>query len=215
MKRRGPETERSHARRGGNYSNASFTDPGYNQYEPHIGTHTTFYAKYMKGAGLDIGYKGSDPYAIPVLPNAIGVDTDYPGYNGKDLPFLADSEDYVYASHVLEHINPSEICDTIKEWFRVIKTKGHLVIMVPHKYLYEKKEHPPSRFNEDHKYFFTPGELLRIVELALKPNTYRVRHLVDNDLGFNYSIPPEIHSSGAYEIELVLQKIQPPDWEIK
>jgi hypothetical protein len=52
------------------------------------------------------------------------------------------------------------------------------------------------------------------VESALAPNSYRLRHLVDNDLGFTYASPPEAHSGGCYEIEMVLEKIAEPPWNI-
>ena len=48
----------------------------------------------------------------------------------------------------------------------------------------------------------------------MRPNTYRVRHLRDNDEGYTYGIGPEAHSGGGYEIELVVQKIRPPGWEL-
>lgn len=188
---KGPETQRSHLDR----------------------LFNGFYNRYMSGKGLDIGYKGSVKDAEPVLPSAIGVDMDYPGYNGSILPFPDSSQDYVFASHVLEHIyNPIE---TIEEWFRVLKTGGYLVICVPHKYLYEKKLDLPSQYNEDHKRFYTPGLLLNEIDVALVPNSWRLRYMRDNDDGFNYQLPSEQHSSGAYEIECVIQKIPTPTWRLK
>lgn len=188
---RGPETERSH----------------------HLRLQNGFYAQYMSGVGLDIGYKGSVKTAVPVLETAVGVDIDYPGYDGKTLPFEDESQDYVFASHVLEHI-PDSLA-AIREWYRVLKVGGHLIMMVPHMYLYERKQSLPSRWNEDHKRFYTPYLLLVEADLALSPNSWRVRHYCDNDRGFNYSIPPEHHAGGAYEIECVIQKIKSPTWEIK
>jgi SAM-dependent methyltransferase len=175
---------------------------------------TRFYETYMSGVGLDIGFRGNlGSNATPVLPTAIGVDTDFPGYDGINLPWESDTLDYVFASHVLEHVQSP--VDSIKEWARVIRPGGYLIICVPHQYLYEKRYGRPSIFNGDHKWFFTPARLLEYVELALKPNTHRIRSLRDNDLGYNYSIPPEKHCAGAMEIELVIQKITPPTWEIR
>jgi SAM-dependent methyltransferase len=166
----------------------------------------------MLGCGIDIGYRGSQYYNIPVLNKSIGVDLDYPGYDGVTLPFNTASLDYVFSSHCLEHIDHSVAA--IRDWFRVLRTRGHLIICVPHQFLYEKKRALPSRFNEDHKRFYTPGVLLREIEEALEPNTYRLRSLQDNDIGFNYGIPPEQHANGCYEIECVIQKIEKPSWEI-
>lgn len=171
-----------------------------------------FFDKYMKGFGLDIGYSGYIDGILPILPTAIGIDKDYPGYDGLILPFATESQDFVYSSHCLEHI--SHWYKTIKEWHRVLKLNGHMVIVVPHQYLYEKKYDLPSRWNDDHKRFYTPASLLKEIESALIPNTYRVRLLEDGDKDYDYSISPELHSSGQYEITLVIQKINPPTWHL-
>lgn len=172
-----------------------------------------FFNKYMFGLkGLDIGFAGYIDGAQPILPTAIGVDTNYPGYDGRTLPFETESQDYVYNSHCLEHI--SDYKQAIQEWYRVTAVNGHIIIVVPHQYLYEKKAKLPSRWNGDHKRFYTPSSLLKEVEDSLKPNTYRVRFLEDGDQGFNYEIPPTKHSDGQYEITLVIQKITPPKWSI-
>jgi len=51
-------------------------------------------------------------------------------------------------------------------------------------------------------------------EESLVPNSYRVRHLADNDRDFDYRIDPGAHSSGCYEIELVIEKIARPGWQL-
>lgn len=171
-----------------------------------------FYAKYMSGKGLDIGYAGYTSGAQPILPGAIGVDLNYPGYDGKTLPFGNETQDYIYSSHCLEHIRPIDY--TILEWFRVLKTSGYMILVLPHQYLYEKKQALPSKWNEDHKEFYTPGKLLSWIEDILEPNHYRVRLLEDGDKGFDYSIGPDRHSDGQYEITLAIQKITPPTWTL-
>jgi SAM-dependent methyltransferase len=172
-----------------------------------------FIAKYLSGAAvLDVGYRGYADGVVPIMPAAIGVDLDYPGYDGRRLPFPDESQDAVYSSHCLEHI--ADPVDAIREWFRVVKQSGYLIVVVPHQFLYEKKLRPPSRWNTDHQRFYTPGALLREIEAALAPNSYRLRHLADNDLGFDYGIAPDQHSAGCYEIELVVQKIARPTWRL-
>jgi len=86
--------------------------------------------------------------------------------------------------------------------------------VVPHQFLYEKKCNLPSRWNADHKRFYTPATLLCEFEAALQPNTYRVRHLCDNDQNYTYHIGPEAHAGGGYEIEFVVQKIDKPHWNL-
>lgn len=187
---RGPETEKSHESRLKN----------------------GFYRAFMDGIGLDIGYKGSIVDAEAVLPTSLGIDLGFPGYDGKTLPFKDESYDYVFSSHCLEHV--SDYKSAIKEWFRVIKVGGHLVITVPHQFLYEKKKNLPSRWNSDHKRFYSPGRLLLEIEESLQSNTYRIAYLRDNDDNYDYSIPPSTHSGGAYEVELVVKKILPPKWDL-
>ena len=171
-----------------------------------------FFEKYMAGRViLDIGYKGAEhDAAVPILPHAIGVDLDYPGYDGVRLPFDDGAVDTIFASHVLEHI--PDYRTAIRDWFRTLRAGGFIVCIVPHQGLYEKKREPPSRWNEDHKRFYTPGLLLREFEESLPPNSHRVRHLVDNDLAYRYEIGANQHAAGCYEIELVVEKITVPDW---
>ena len=45
-------------------------------------------------------------------------------------------------------------------------------------------------------------------------NTYRIRHLRDNDQNYRYTIGPEAHAAGGYEIELVVEKIERPEWDL-
>jgi SAM-dependent methyltransferase len=174
-----------------------------------------FFDKYLAGSAiLEIGYKGGNDSAVTIVPQAIGIDLDYPGYDGTILPFPDESQDAIYTSHCLEHI--SDYKRVIKEWFRVLKTGGYLVIIVPHQYLFERRHELPSRIR-DHKRFYTPARLLQEIEEVLEPNSYRVRHLVDNDFEFDYSILPwenPHYVGGCYEIELVLEKIQLPYWTI-
>jgi SAM-dependent methyltransferase len=190
---RGPETEKSHLHR----------------------TESGFYSKYMSGTGLDIGYRGSLATAEPVLHSAIGVDLDYPGYNGVILPFPNDSQDYVFASHILEHVPLPHIHEVLIEWYRVVKVGGHIVITVPHQYLYERRGYLPSRWNADHKQFYKAQTLIADIDNSLPINAWRLRHLIDNDRGYDYSIPPEKHAGGCYELECVIQKISPPAWSFK
>ncbi len=166
---------------------------------------TGFFKKYMSGKGLDIGGTGYLENVHAILPSAIIVGLDYPGYNGRTLPFADNSQDYVYSSHMLEHV--SDYKNMIQEQFRVTKPNGHIVIVVPHKFLYEKKEELPSIWNQDHKRFYTPASLLKEIEDSLQPNTYRIRHLQDNDLHHDYQQSAEEHSKGQYECEVVIQKL--------
>jgi SAM-dependent methyltransferase len=73
-----------------------------------------------------------------------------------DAQFLAsvadESIDFVHSSHCLEHlVDPFE---GLKNWLRVLKPGGHMVVMVPDEDMYEQGVFP-STFNRDHKSTFT------------------------------------------------------------
>ena len=187
-----------------NVNNAKLTE-SLNTYQEKI--ESGFFDKFFSGdIVLDIGYKGSRPDADPILPKAIGIDKDYPGYDGTRLPFSSNSVDTVYSSHCLEHI--PDYVGSIIDWFRVLKIGGFLIIAVPHMYLYERKPYPPSQWNQDHKRFYTPSRLLREIEESLSFDKYRVVSLKENwNKNFDYSLNTENHSVGPYEIEVVLVKL--------
>lgn len=168
-----------------------------------------FLDRFLSGEHvLDIGYKGYGEDAHPILPWAIGIDLDYPGYDGTRLPFPDNSQDVVFNSHTLEHI--PDYVSVLSDWFRVIRPGGFLITIVPHQYLYERREQLPSRWNADHRRFYTSASLLREIEEAIGPISFRVRHLEENDRGFNYSTSPGEHAEGCYEVILVIQKIERP-----
>ena len=165
-----------------------------------------FWDRYVKGFRvLEIGHKGYIDGVEPIL-NAVGVDLGYPGYDGLHLPFADQSQDAVYSSHVLEHIGDSRTA--VQEWFRVTRVGGHVITVVPSRDLYERAFEPPSRWNADHKRFYNPSDLLAVFEVALPLNAYRVRHLCENDDGYDYSLPADVHPVGCYEIELVIERIK-------
>ncbi len=169
-----------------------------------------FFGRFMSGPSiLDIGFRGGNPDNQPIVPHAIGVDMDYPGYDGKTLPFADLSQDAVHSSHCLEHI-PDPI-NALSEWFRVLRIGGFLVLTVPHQQLYERKPTPTSRWGgNDHRRYYTPATLLAEIESALPCGEFRIRLLRDNDQGFDYGIPADAWPEGCYEIEVVIQRIQRP-----
>jgi ubiquinone/menaquinone biosynthesis C-methylase UbiE len=98
------------------------------------------------GNGLDIGFGGS-----PIVGNAICVDrpeghgarpviqdthpTHIVGDCGGLGWFTDKSMDWVFSSHVLEDFE--DTAGILKEWVRVIKPGGHLVLFLPDQKTYE------------------------------------------------------------------------------
>ena len=92
---------------------------------------------YCRGAGLEIG-----PGKLPYCPRATTTFVEkhpeaYDGMpapdlvaDGAELPLPAESQDYVFSSHVLEHA-PDTI-RTLEEWLRVLKPGGVLFLVLPH-----------------------------------------------------------------------------------
>jgi len=114
-----------------------------------------FIREYFVGAGLDIGGK-PDPLCLygELFPLMTSVRTwDLEDGDAQFLNGVADeSLDFVHSSHCLEHLNdPGE---GLRNWFRVLREGGYLVITVPDEDLYEQGVFP-STFNRDHKWTFT------------------------------------------------------------
>jgi predicted SAM-dependent methyltransferase len=93
-------------------------------------------ASYCSGFGLDLGYGGD-----PIVPWAITFDLKQPYAHEGDHPqnlagdardlsmFVNGVFDFVFSSHLLEDfINTEEI---LREWARVLKPGGNLVIYCP------------------------------------------------------------------------------------
>lgn len=170
---------------------------------------TGFMSRYFSGDNiLEIGHQGGDGNRETIVEWATGIDLGYPGYDGLHLPFPDNSQDAIYSSHCFEHVHNAD--ETLREWFKKVKIGGYIIIVVPHQYLYEKRLTMPSRYNPYHIKFFTPGKLLSLIEESLPMNEWRLRHLSDNDKDFDYSLPADQHSTGCYEIECVIQKIEKP-----
>lgn len=107
-------------------------------------------ARFCVGVGLDIGC-GPEP---PIVSTAIAVDKRPPACivcDAATLPFTDESLDYVYSSHCLEDFE--DTASVLKEWLRVIKPKGHLVLFCPDQQAYEAhcKKHGTLP-NQDHKH---------------------------------------------------------------
>ena len=153
----------------------------------------SFFDNFCNGIGIDIGC-GSDP---------LTPDCDcWEKVNG-DATYMTDIPnecyDYVYSSHCLEHLNDPHA--GIKNWFRILKKGGYLLIYIPHRDLYEKKKTLPSTRNPSHKKFYLPYHE--------PPDTIGLKKLIEesiNDYEILYVKTCDDISKDEYSIECVVRK---------
>lgn len=100
-------------------------------------------APYCQGYGIDVGFGGD-----AISTSAIRVDLPKPyadtgdqsvqlGGDARDLKWFADASlDYVYSSHLLEDFEDTE--RVLREWLRVLRQGGVLIIFCPDEQLYRK-----------------------------------------------------------------------------
>jgi predicted SAM-dependent methyltransferase len=71
-----------------------------------------------------------------ILDGYINIDLVNPNadklHDCTDLSFIEDNQaDEILAVAILEHIHPLKVMESLKEWFRVLKPSGRLIIEVP------------------------------------------------------------------------------------
>ena len=162
-----------------------------------------FFEKFCQGRGLDIGHGGD-----PITSTCEGWD-----FEDGDAQFLKgvadETYDYVYASHTLEHMVDAGVALT--HWSRVTKPGGYLLLYVPHRELYEKKQTLPSRWNPDHKHFFLldrddPPDTIGLIPLIQRVLP-RAEIVYAKECSAGHTITdPNVHSDGEFSIEAVVRK---------
>jgi len=120
---------------------------------------------YCIGSGVDIGCGGQEIDAHfckenKISPLAIGVDLQQTNLigNAEHLFWFRDNTlDYVFSSHLLEHLyHPQK---ALKEWFRVLRPGGYLVLYLPLKGAYPCLG--TKYANRDHKWDVDPDILMK------------------------------------------------------
>jgi hypothetical protein len=102
----------------------------------------------------------------------------------------------------------------LQGWFARVDVGGHLIVVVPHAFLYERQLTLPSRWHRDQRRLYTPRVLIEEVEEALAPNTYRVRFLGDLDGGYDYAAGRDDPPVGHADVALAIERIAPPAWDL-
>jgi ADP-heptose:LPS heptosyltransferase/SAM-dependent methyltransferase len=144
---------------------------------------------FTRGVGADVGCGPSKAF-----PHMIGVDdcTDTALFNipikpdldakALDLPFKDASLDFIFSSHLLEHIEDTDAA--IREWWRCIKDGGYLTLYLPHRDLYPNVgEHGA---NPDHKHDFTSDHVAMALDRVVG-DAWTLVVDEDRDQGDEYS----------------------------
>lgn len=158
--------------------------------------------KYCTGYGLDLGYGGD-----PITPSAITVDLPKPytnvgdsplnlGGDARDLYWFKDEVfDFVYSSHLLEDFPANETLHIMREWLRVIKPGGNLVLFLPDEQIYRKHcDETGQNYNLSHS--IDNMSLDYIKKLLLEVNNVEIIH--------------ETPLIGTYSFEIVIKKLKLP-----
>lgn len=104
---------------------------------------------YLTGSVLDIGC-GDDP--IKLSSTDVVRAWDVKDGDAQYLHSIPDeTHDAVFSSHCLEHL--VHVPTALKNWSRVLKKGGRMLIYVPSWTFYERRQWP-SRYNGDHKASF-------------------------------------------------------------
>jgi len=105
--------------------------------------------------GMDIMPKGE---TIPHVPGGYSV-ADVVGDVSKPLPFNDFSKDTLIARHILEHC--VDTVSTLKNWNRVLRMGGRMIIAVPNQDLGNM-----IPLNPEHVHAFTPESLKSLMDLC-------------------------------------------------
>lgn len=154
-------------------------------------------APFCTGYGIDIG-----PGGDPITETAVRVDLPQPytkvgkykvqlGGDCRALYWFKDNSlDYVYSSHVLEDF--AEIEPILREWLRVLKPGGNLILFCPDQKAYEA--HCNGLKEKPNPYHKDPNFSINTVKRALD-NIGRTRNIHETPL------------IDIYSWELVAQKL--------
>lgn len=137
--------------------------------------------QYLRGRGLDLG---CGPEKVLDTKNVLGVDSckDVDMFGIAMNPdikadvealdmFAAGSMDYVFSSHTLEHIHWEKVPSVLREWMRLVKVGGHLVLYLPDEGQYPKCAEPlrgifvpEPHCNLDHKWNVSYARIVEAME---------------------------------------------------
>jgi predicted SAM-dependent methyltransferase len=170
-----------------------------------------WFDKYITGKVIDIGCGRFGSMGIdPITPDCEMHDIDMCDAHTMEI-YKDESFDTVYSSHVLEHME--DPAKAVMNWWRILKTGGHLIISVPDMFAYERQLHLPSRWNPDHKSMWTYNVVLPydwvhdIHEVYAWTKQSRIV-LINPAITCTNLSDLNKHGDGEYSIEIILKKYE-------
>ena len=178
---------------------------------------SNFLNKYFSGDGIDIGGK-PDPLILykEFFPKLKSIRTwDLEDGDAQFMESLEDnSVDFIHSSHCLEHLH--DPYEGLKNWLRVVRPGGYLVITLPDEDLYEQGKFP-STFNADHKNTFSINKTeswskksINVLDLILSlGQSADLRKIELIDYTYRYSFQRYDHTLtpvGESAIEIIIRK---------
>lgn len=171
----------------------------------------------FQGHGLDIGC-GYDKMSVEHFPKITAIDGYDQCLGNGDAQLLADipdnKYDFVVSSHCLEHMR--DPYEAVRNWLRVLKHGGYLVITVPDWDMYEHRQWP-SKFNGDHKTSWTMNQpdmphvinAVDFVHAVNRDGTINVVKIAEITANYNPALDKSVDQTGGPAeccIEMVLYK---------
>ena len=148
---------------------------------------------YLHGTVIDFGC-GDEK----IIPQAIGVDMCPEADIQLDLTnpgsfhfFNDNAADVIFSSHFLEHVHDYRM--VLKEWWRILKPGGKLILYLPHRELYPNIGQYGA--NPDHKHDFVPSDIL-----------FALKEFTDFEVLRNKTYPDD----NEYSFELIIKKTAVP-----
>jgi SAM-dependent methyltransferase len=131
-------------------------------------------AGYCEGYGVDLGF-GGDPitdsairYDMSAPYTAVGAYSVQLGGTAAELHYFRDGVlDFVYSSHLLEDFE--DTAAVLKEWWRVLKRGGRLIIYCPHEQRFRShcaKTGQPYNYCHKHEEFSLEFVLQALMEVG-------------------------------------------------
>lgn len=99
--------------------------------------HRDWFMPYTEGHGMDVGFGGDAltpnciTFDMPQPYTSVGTSAQHLGGDARKIPLKNDTLDWLYNSHLIEDFTYGDQIPMVKEWLRVLRPGGRLLILAP------------------------------------------------------------------------------------